>query len=108
MINEMELAQTDNQAVGTMYQPSQMRRRSLGRAIFLAAIADYCSIEEQEHKSAERFLYPQTQKWQEHYDWAVALAEGVNAAWLRDALDRFKARWDWQRFERKALKARRA
>ena len=40
------------------------------------------------HKDAERFLYPQTQEWQDHYDWAVSLADGLNPAWLRDSLDR--------------------
>ena len=55
------------------------------------------------HKNAKQFLYPQTPEWQEHYDWAVALADGLNPAWLRDALDKFKAKWDRQRSERMAL-----
>jgi hypothetical protein len=108
MINEMDFAGTDIQTIGMMYRPSKMKKRSLGGAIFLAAIADYCSTEEQEHRSAERFLYPQTSKWQEHYDWAVALAEGVNPAWLREALDRFKDKWDGQRAKQIARKRRRA
>ena len=30
-------------------------------------------------------------EWQDHYDWAVALLEGLNPAWLRDALDQIQA-----------------
>jgi hypothetical protein len=98
---------------GTIYQSSSdpvstPKQRNLGGAIVLAAIGDYRSMDEQAHKDAEEFLYPKTPERQERYDWAVALAEGVNPAWLRGALDRFKAKWDWQRFERKALRARRA
>jgi hypothetical protein len=98
---------------GTIYQSSSdpvstPKKRNLGGAIVLAAIGDYCCMDEQAHKDAEAFLYPKTSEQQEHYDWAVALADGVNPEWLRNALDRFKAKWDWQRFERKALSARRA
>ena len=106
MTDEMKLAKTDID--GAMNQPSQLKKRSLGGAIFLAAIADYCSTDEEEHKSAEQFLYPQTRQWQEHYDWAVALAEGLNPAWLRDALDRFRGKWDGKRAQRMALATRRA
>jgi hypothetical protein len=97
---------------GAIYQSSDPvptpKKYNLGGAIVLAAIGDYRCMDEQAHKDAEAFLYPKTPEQQEHYDWAVALADGVNPAWLRDALDRFKAKWDWQRFERKALSARRA
>jgi hypothetical protein len=111
--NEMRIALEKIYSTGTIYQASsddvsKPRKRNLGGAIVLAAIEDYRGKDEQAHKDAEKFLYPQTPERQEHYDWAVALVEGVNPAWLRDALDRFKAKWDWQRFERKALRARRA
>jgi hypothetical protein len=107
-MGEMGLAKTDIYSTGPIYQPSKLRRRNLGDAIFLAAIKDYRSMDEKVHENAEQFLYPRTIEWQDHYDWAVALAEGFNPAWLRDALDRFKAKWDRQRFERMASKARRA
>jgi hypothetical protein len=108
----MRTLQEQIYSTGTIYQSSSdpvstPEKRNLGGAIVLAAIGDYRSMDEQAHKDAEEFLYPKTPEWQDHYDWAVALAEGVNPAWLRDALDRFKAKWDWQRFERKALRARR-
>jgi hypothetical protein len=103
VITELELAKTGIVSTGTMYWPPQIKQRSLGGAIFLVAIADYCSLDEQKHKSAEQFLYPKTHRWQHHYDWAVGLTDGVNPAWLRDALDRFKDKWD----ERRALKMRR-
>jgi hypothetical protein len=102
----MKLAKTDIDSV--MYRPSQITKRSLGGAIFLVAIADYCSPDEQEHNGAEQFLYPQTREWQEHYAWAVALAEGLNPAWLRDALDRFRGKWDETRAQRTALATQRA
>ena len=107
MTDEMELAHTGIYAEGTIYQSWPKSKRSLGGAIFLAAIADYFSTDEQEHESAKRFLYPQTRKWQEHYDWALALAEGINPAWLRDALDRFKDQWDKKHAQRMALETRR-
>jgi hypothetical protein len=108
VINEMGLAKTDIYSTGPIYQPSKPRTRNLGGAIFLAAIKDYGSLDEEVHENAKQFLYPRTSEWEDHYDWAVALAEGLNPAWLRDALDRFKAKWDRQRFERMASKARRA
>jgi hypothetical protein len=104
VITELELAKTGIESMGMMYRPPRMKQRSLGGAIFLVAIADYRGLDEQEHKSAEQFLYPKTRRWRSHYDWAVALTDGVNPAWLRDALDRFKDEWD----ERRALKIRRA
>jgi hypothetical protein len=108
MIDEIELAEEEISTVGTNYKPSQAKKRCLGRAIFLVAIADYGGTDELEHKSAKRFLYPQTRKWQDHYDWAVELAEGINPAWLREALDRFRGKWDEQRAERIARETRRA
>jgi hypothetical protein len=107
MTDEMVLAHLNIYADGSIYRPSQIKKRSLGGAIFLAAIADYVSTDEQDHKSAKRFLYPQTRKWQEHYDWAMALTEGVNPAWLREALDRFKDKWDRKHAQRMALESRR-
>jgi hypothetical protein len=104
MILEMKSAKTEIHSGGVIPQPARMKMRSLGWAIFLAAIADYRSKDEQEHKNAERFLYPKTREWQNHYDWAVALAEGLNPGWLRDSLDRDKAKWDGER----ASKTRRA
>jgi hypothetical protein len=106
MTDEMMVAHMNIYAEGSIYQPSKMKQRSLGGAIFLAAIKDYVSTDEQDHDSAKRFLYPRTRKWQKQYDWAMALTEGVNPAWLREALDRFKDKWDKKRTERMALEAR--
>lgn len=108
MINEIGLTEREISTLGTNYKPSQTKKRSLGGAIFLVAIADYRGTDEQEYRSAKRFLYPQTRKSQEHYDWVVELAEGMNPAWLREALDRFRGEWDAQRAERIALEMRRA
>ena len=83
MNNQMRWADKDIYSTATIERPSQTNTRSLGGAIFLVAIQDYRSADEQEHKSAERFLYPRTREWQEQYDWAVALTEGLNPAWLR-------------------------
>jgi hypothetical protein len=108
MTDEMELAHMDIYAEGTIYQPSQTKKRSLGAAIFLVAIEDYRSTDEEDYRTAERFLYPQTRRWQEHHDWALALADELNPAWLRDALDRFKSKWDMQREQHTARETRRA
>jgi hypothetical protein len=88
-------------ATGTVFQPPELKTRNLGDAIFLAAIDDYRSMDEDMHKDAEQFLYPRTPAWQDQYDWAVALSDGLNPAWLRDTLDRCKGKWDGQRFARK-------
>ena len=80
-------------------------KRNLGCAILVAAIEDYLSMDEQAHASAAQFLYPANPAYQEHYDWVVAMAGGVNRAWLRDALDRAKPRWDRERVASK-LRAR--
>jgi hypothetical protein len=108
MNDEMVFAEMNIYAAETIYRPSQTNTRSLGGAIFLVAIEDYQSADEQEHKSAELFLYPRTLEWQEHYDWAVALTEGLNPAWLRDALDRCKGKWDRQRARQIALETSKA
>jgi hypothetical protein len=107
---EMEtgLVQTELYTSGPAYHPSKPRSRNLGGAIFLSAIADYRSMDEKLHQDAEQFLFPRTPEWRDHYDWAVALAEGMNPAWLRDALDKFKTKWDRQRFEQEVSRRRRA
>ena len=100
MSAELQFAITELYSTGTAYQPEQAVKRNLGSAILLAAIADYRSLDQESHDHAEQFLYPQTAEWQDHYDWAVSLADGLNPAWLRDALDRFKGKWDGQRCAR--------
>ena len=107
MINEVELGEKAICTLGTNYDPSQAKRRNLGGAIFLAAIADYRGTDEQEYGARNDF-YPQTRKWRDHYDWAVELAEGVNPAWLREALDKFRGKWDGQRAQRIEREIRRA
>jgi hypothetical protein len=82
---------------GPAYKPSRPRTRNLGAAILLAAVQDYRSMDEERHKDAERFLYPQTPECQDHYNWVVSMADGLNPAWLRDSLDESRNKWDWQR-----------
>jgi hypothetical protein len=108
MIHAMELTEREIYTLGTHYKPSQTMTRSLGRAIFLVAIADYRGTDEQEHTSAKRFLYPQTREWREHHNWAVESAEGMNPAWLREALDRCKSKWDRERARRIAKETKSA
>jgi hypothetical protein len=83
--------------ISPTYQPAKPRTRNLGAAILLAAVQDYRGMDEERHKDAERFLYPQTLDSQDHYDWVVSLADDLNPTWLRDSLDRSRSRWDWQR-----------
>jgi hypothetical protein len=100
MMAELRLAKLELLSTGTAHQPGTPRQRNLGGAIFLVAIDDYRSLDEEIHQSAKRFLYPTTAAWQDHFDWAVALADGLNPGWLRDALDRSRGNWDRQRAAR--------
>lgn len=97
MSNEPRFVSRELVTISPTYQPVRPRTRNLGAAILLAAVQDYRSLNEDVHKDAERFLYPQTQESQEHYDWVVSMADGLNPAWLRDSLDRSRSKWDWQR-----------
>jgi hypothetical protein len=105
--DEMDFVNEEVFPAGSTYVPPRVRRGSLGCAILLAAIGDYRSMDDEVHKDADQFLYPRTPERQEHYDWAVSVAGGVNPAWLRDALDRSKRKWDVQRLERRTLQGRR-
>ena len=94
---------------GPIHQPARPHKRyNLGAAILLVAVQDYRSLNEDAHKDAERFLFPQTQEYQDHYDWVVSLADGLNPAWLRDSLDRSRSKWDWQRGARVIATGRRS
>ena len=97
MSNEPRFVSRELVTISPTYQPVRPRTRNLGAAILLAAVQDYRGLNEDAHKDAERFLYPQTQESQDHYDWVVSLADGLNPAWLRDSLDRSRSKWDWQR-----------
>jgi hypothetical protein len=97
MSNELRFVSRELATISPTYQPVRPRTRNLGAAILLAAVQDYRCMDEDRHKDAERFLYPQTPESQDHYDWVVSLADGVNPAWLRDSLDRSRNKWDWQR-----------
>jgi hypothetical protein len=108
MSNELGVVCIKLSTTGPAYQPARPHKRyNLGAAILLAALQDYRSTDEDLHKDAERFLYPQTQESQDHYDWAVSLADGLNPAWLRDSLDRSRSKWDWQRGARVLATGRR-
>lgn len=89
-------------------KPIALKSRNLGSAIFLVAIEDYRSLRAEPHQSAAQFLYPATPEAQERYDWAMGLVEGLDPAWLRDALDRFRRTWDAQRCARMKRPSRRA
>ena len=100
MNDEMQLEEMDFYSTGTAYQPATARKRNLGGAILLAAIQDYRGKHADAHRDAKAFLYPRTPERQDHYDWVAGLTEGLDPAWLRNALDRFKPRWDKQRRRR--------
>jgi hypothetical protein len=97
MSNEARFVFRELVTTGPAYQPARPHMRNLGAAILLAAVLDYRGMDEELHKDAEGFLYPQTPESRGHYDWVVSLDEGLNAAWLRDLLDRSRNKWDWQR-----------
>jgi hypothetical protein len=98
---------TEIYSMATLYKPPSPQKFNLGGAILLAAIADYRCMNEDVHRDAALFLYPQTPERQDHYEWVVAMAERTNAAWLRDALDRWRPRWDQERFDRTVVNRRR-
>jgi hypothetical protein len=107
MTDEMDLMNEEVFSTDSIYPTPQARMRNLGGAILLAAIADYRSMDDAVHKDADQFLYPRTPECQDHYNWAVSMAGGLNPAWIRDALDRSKRKWDVQRLERQTLQGRR-
>jgi hypothetical protein len=82
------------------------RRHSLGTAILLTAIHDYRSLNQHLHDHAAEFLFPRVRACREHYVWVLSMAEGVNAEWLRDALDRSRKFWDNERLIRKTRRTR--
>jgi hypothetical protein len=100
MSNELRFVSRQLLTISPAYEAATPRTRNLGAAILLAAVQDYRSLDEYTHKDAERFLYPQTQEYQDHYDWVVSLADELDPAWLRDSLDRSRRKWDWQRSAR--------
>ena len=101
MTTKLRLARLELFSTGIAHERTDPRVRTLGCAIFWAAIMDYRSLDQEAHEDAGKFLYPLTPEWQGQYEWALALTDGVNAAWLRDSLDRFKGVWDRQRCSRK-------
>jgi hypothetical protein len=102
----LRLAKKEIYSLGGMYQSSTPCKRKLGNAIVLAAIEDYRGMDSNAHRDAEQFLYPETEERRNHFAWAVALAEGVNPEWLRDALDRSRSIWDAKRLAQTAWKTR--
>ncbi len=106
MTDEMDFVNEEVFPAGSVCAPPRARSRNLGGAILLAAISDYRSMDDAVHKDASAFLYPRTSAYQEHYDWVVSVAAGLNPAWLRDALDRSKRKWDMQRLERRTVQGR--
>jgi hypothetical protein len=93
-MSQLRVAKLELFSTGTMFPPAAPKQRNLGGAIFLVAIDDYRSIDDEIHQTAKAFLFPRTVEWQDHFDWAVSMTEGLNATWLRGELDRTRAKWD--------------
>jgi hypothetical protein len=103
--NRLELVYT-----GSLYEPTEratLKERNLGGAIFLVAIEDYCSMDDEIHKDARDFLFPATADSEHAFDWAVSLTDELDAGWLQSALKRSRFSWDVQRRERLAVIAER-
>src|ERR1700761_8376705 len=83
--------------LNSLYTKNNAPVRDLGLAILVVAIADYRGGDEQLHRDAARFLYPQTATRRRHYEWAVDMQNKVTAEWLRGHLDRARPEWDAQR-----------
>src|SRR5271156_1688556 len=89
-------------STGLGYERPTQLEHNLGFAIFVVATEDYCSIDPEIHADARDFLFPPTADWQNQFDWAVSLADGLNPGWLRDALNRCRFSWDQERADRLA------
>ena len=59
MTSELRLVRREPDLQDRTNHPKEARIRNLGSAIFLAAIRDYRSLDEDTHRDAEQFLYPQ-------------------------------------------------
>jgi hypothetical protein len=70
---------------------------NLGCSIVAVAVNDYRSPNAEVHCHAREFLYPRTREARDHLSWVVAMATGVDEAWLREMLDERRDRWDAQR-----------
>ncbi|HEY4045551.1 MAG TPA: hypothetical protein VGM27_01690 [Acidobacteriaceae bacterium] len=101
MITEFQCTDTELSSSRTLSSLFHLPKRNLGCAILVAAIEDYQGLEEQPHASAALFLFPSTPEYNEHYDWVLSMANGVDRAWLREALDRARKTWDRERTEKK-------
>jgi hypothetical protein len=102
MMHEVRWINMELFSTGLGYEGPKQQERSLGFAIFVVATEDYCSTDPEVHADARDFLFPPTADWQNHFDWACSLADGLNPGWLRDALNRCRFSWDQQRADRLA------
>jgi hypothetical protein len=107
MIAELQGVTLDLFSTGLKGEPAKPQDHNLGFAIFVVAIEDYCSRDEEVHADARDFLFPPTAEWRDQFDWAVSLAEGLNPRWLRYELDRCRCSWDEQRTVPSGRKSRR-
>jgi hypothetical protein len=99
------MVKTEMYAVGEMDQPPTPFKRNLGSAIVEIAINDYRNPTPGVHEHAREFLYPRTQAARDHFAWVLALAPGVDPRWVREMLDKRRARWDAQRCKRRRERA---
>jgi hypothetical protein len=104
---ELRWVKLECYSMGLLYEPPKQPDHNLGFAIFVVAIEDYCRPGAEIHADARDFLFPPTAEWQDQFDWAVSLAEGLNPGWLRSELDRCRGTWDVQRNDHLASKSRR-
>jgi len=102
MMFEPRCAKLELFSTGLGYEGPKEQERSLGFAIFVVATEDYGSIDPEIHADARNFLFPPSADWQNQFDWACSLADGLNPGWLRDALNRCRFSWDQQRADRLA------
>jgi hypothetical protein len=101
MAGELEFFSDLSFATNSNPSSGKLARRNLGTAVILSAIADYQSLNKQVHESAARFLFPSSRAWQRRYEWALALASGLDRNWLRESLDSHRLKWDVARASRK-------
>ena len=87
-------AKLDWFSLGAAYEPGKDLDSNLGVAILLLAIMDYQGVNRLDYEDARDFLYPCDWEAQASLNWAVSLAQGMNAGWLRAGLDRCRAKWD--------------
>jgi hypothetical protein len=95
---ELEPLDSETESEDTPQVPGTSRRGlgCLGLEILRSAVEDYRHGSGKHRASAEAFLFPATADCRSRFDLIVSICD-VDRAWLRDALDKARVKWDRER-----------